>query len=74
MKYIIAAIILAAALVFVVGCTTGPDGKSHFQMPPVKAKVCYLTPNGSVCAGTDGKAIVLEGNLQTDNVTINVGK
>jgi len=36
------------------------------NLPPVKAKVCYETPQGSICAGTDGKAVVIDGNFKGD--------
>jgi hypothetical protein len=39
-------------------------------LPPVKAKVCYTTKEGRICAGNEGKAIVLEadgGNFDREN-------
>ena len=61
------------ALFAVASCATGPDGKPKFNLPPIKAKVCYLTPQGSICAGTDGKAVVIEGNFEGD-ATLIIGK
>lgn len=29
----------------------------------IKGKVCYDTPQGKVCAESDGKAVVIEANL-----------
>lgn len=30
---------------------------------PIRAKVCYHTPDGSVCVGSDGKGIIVEGSV-----------
>jgi hypothetical protein len=65
-------ILLLVCLLPLIGCAVGPDGKRTF--PPIKVKACYMTPQGSICAGTDGKAVVIEGNISTPNATVTFGK
>lgn len=47
------------AFIFILFCLTGCK-----NFPPVKAKVCYETPGGTICAGTDGKSVVIDGTVK----------
>lgn len=62
MKLIITITILCFAIC---SCVTNPvTGKRELAVP-IKGKFCYVDKNGnSVCVGSDGREIVIEGNIQ----------
>lgn len=39
-------------------------GLAGCETVPVKGKVCYETPQGTVCVGSDGKAVVIDGTFK----------
>ncbi len=49
-----AALLVLGISIFITGCET----------IAVKARVCYETPQGTICAGSDGRAVTIDGTFR----------